>query len=180
MSRVGLSPIKIEESVTVALNANVFTATGPKGELKVTIPNTLEVKIESDVVNVSRKNEEKAVKSIHGTVRSLIANAIKGVKDGFEKKLLIEGVGYRVKSEGAGISMNLGWNHPVVIQPPVGITFEVIDEVTMLIKGIDKQQVGEVAAQIRNIRKPEPYKGKGIMYDGEVVRRKERKVATAD
>jgi large subunit ribosomal protein L6 len=180
MSKIGSNPIKIEDGVTVSVDNSIVTVSGPKGELKVTVPEFITVKIEDGQVTIEIKDEEEAFqRSMHGTVRMLIANAVTGVKDGYKKKLEIHGVGFRVKPDGAGISMSLGLNHPVVIQPAEGITLEVPDETSIVVSGINKQLVGEFAAKIREIKKPEPYKGKGIRYEGEYVRRKSAKSAKA-
>lgn len=180
MSKIGLNPIKIEDGVTVSVDATVVTVIGPKGELKVTLPEFINAKNEDGQIILEIQNvDEPHQRSMHGTTRMLIANAIEGVKNGYKKKLEIHGVGFRVKQEGTGISMSLGWNHPVVFQPVDGITLEVPDETTVIVSGIDKQLVGEYAAKIREIKKPEPYKGKGIRYEGEYVRRKSAKSAKA-
>lgn len=179
MSRIGIAPIKIEEGVTVELKGDSANVSGPLGTIEVSIPAHLKVEIIEDEVVVSRNDETKQAKSSHGTIRMLIANAVEGVKKGYEKKLEIVGVGYRAKMDGEGISIALGFNHPVVFEPHDGVTFDVPDENTIVVKGIDKQVVGQVAAKIREARKPEPYKGKGIRYEGEYVRRKSAKVVAA-
>lgn len=179
MSRIGQEPITIEEGVTVEVNANSVVVKGPMGELITDIPEGIKVVVKDNEVLVSRENETKPVKSLHGTIRMLIANDVKGVKEGYSKNLELVGVGYRAKTQGTAVSMNLGWNHPVVVDAPEGITFEVPAEDKIIVKGIDKQLVGQTAAKIKAIRKPEPYKGKGIRYEGEYVRRKSRKIATA-
>lgn len=179
MSRIGQEPITIEEGVTVEVSKDIVTVKGSMGELTTDIPEGIKVEVKDNEVLVTRENETKPVKSLHGTIRMLIANDIKGVKEGYTKTLELMGVGYRVKSEGTGISMSLGWNHPVVVEAPEGITFEVPSEEKVIVKGIDKQLVGQTAAKIKAIRKPEPYKGKGIKYEGEHIRRKSRKVVTA-
>ena len=179
MSRIGMQPITIEDGVTVSVNAGEVIVAGPKGELKTKLPAGIKVEVKENEVHVTRESEDKQTKSVHGTIRSILDNNVKGVKEGFEKKLQLVGVGYRVAQQGANISMKLGWTHPIVVEPVDGITLEVPDETNIIVKGIDKQLVGEFAAKIREIRKPEPYKGKGIKYAEEVVRRKARKVATA-
>lgn len=176
MSRIGMQPITIENGVTVEVVGNMVTAKGAMGQLQLEIPAGLTVTVSDGVINLTRSNEEKLTKSLHGTIRSILANNVKGVKDGFVKQLELVGVGYRVAQQGPDISMKLGWNHPVVFKTVDGITLEVKDENTILVKGIDLQLVGEISAKIREMRKPEPYKGKGIRYEGEYVRRKERKV----
>ena len=175
MSRIGLKPIKIEEGVTVLINDSEVTVTGPKGEIKVSLPADVAAEIKENEIFLTAKEETKQSHSNHGTLRMIIANAVEGVKNGFEKKLELVGVGYRAKMEGLNLSMNLGWNHPVKVEPIEGITIEVPEETKIVIKGYNKQKVGEFAAKIREIRKPEPYKGKGIRYEGEYVRRKSSK-----
>lgn len=175
MSRIGLAPITIEDSVTVTVNKQDINVKGPKGEINLTLPGMLSVEVKDNEVVVARKGDSKQGKSLHGTYRSLIANAITGVKDGFSKKLEIHGVGFRVAAKGAGISLSLGLNHPVEVDPLEGVTLTVEDETTILVEGYDKQKVGEMAAFIRELKKPEPYKGKGIRYEGEYVRRKSAK-----
>mgnify|MGYP003586362868 CR=1 FL=1 len=175
MSRIGLKPIKIEESVTVLINDSEVTVTGPKGEIKISLPMDVAAEIKENEIFLTAKEETKQSHSNHGTLRMIIANAVEGVKNGFEKKLELVGVGYRAKMEGLNLSMNLGWNHPVKVEPIEGITIEVPEETKIVIKGYNKQKVGEFAAKIREIRKPEPYKGKGIRYEGEYVKRKSSK-----
>lgn len=175
MSRIGLKPIKIEEGVTVLVNGKDITVTGPKGEIKITLPNDVAVEVKENEIFLSATETTKQANSNHGTFRMLVANAIEGVKNGFVKKLELVGVGYRAKMDGLVLSMNLGWNHPVKVEPIEGVTIEVPDETKIIIRGYDKQKVGEFAAKVREIRKPEPYKGKGIRYEGEYVRRKSSK-----
>ncbi len=177
MSKIGLNPIKIEEGVTVTVDNSKVTVKGPLGELVTSFPNFLTVEVNGDIMQVNRLNEEKFTKSMHGTIRSLIANMVVGVKTGYKKKLEIVGVGYRVKMEGNDISMNLGYNHPIKVAVPSNLKVEVPDESTIYVSGIDKQAVGLFAAKVREIKKPEPYKGKGIRYEGEYVRRKSAKSA---
>ncbi|MCK9368720.1 50S ribosomal protein L6 [Candidatus Dojkabacteria bacterium] len=177
MSRVGLDPIKIEEGVTVKIENKDVTVTGPKGELKLSLPWEISVENTDGILNVKRGNDEIKNKALHGTFRMIIANAIHGVKNGFEKKLELVGVGYRAKMEGTMLVLNLGLNHPIKFTPPVGIVISVPEETKITISGIDKQAVGEYAALVREVRKPEPYKGKGIRYEGEYVRRKNPKAA---
>ncbi len=175
MSRIGLKPIKIEEGVTVLVNGKDITVTGPKGEIKITLPNDVAVEVKENEMFLSATETTKQSNSNHGTFRMLVANAIEGVKNGFVKKLELVGVGYRAKMDGLALSMNLGWNHPVKVEPIEGVIIEVPDETKIIIRGYDKQKVGEFAAKVREIRKPEPYKGKGIRYEGEYVRRKSSK-----
>jgi large subunit ribosomal protein L6 len=175
MSRIGQEPVTIEEGVQVKIEGNVVTVSANDKETVLTLPEKLKVEIKEDQIFVSKIDESKEAKSLHGTYRVLIANAIKGIKDGFEKRLELVGVGYRARMEGTTLVMSLGWNHPVKIESPEDITIEVPEETKIVLKGYDKQRVGEFAAKIRAIRKPEPYKGKGIRYEGEYVRKKSSK-----
>lgn len=175
MSRIGQQPITIEESVNVLINGKDITINGAKGEIKVTLPRDIDAEIKDNIITLRTLEDTKQAKSNHGTYRMIIANAVIGVKNGFEKKLELVGVGYRARMEGVNLVMSLGWNHPVKVEPIDGITIEVPEETHVIIKGFDKQKVGEFAAKIREIRKPEPYKGKGIRYEGEYVRRKSSK-----
>ena len=175
MSRVGLNPITIEEGVQVSVEKNTVTVSGDGKELEISFPEVLTVEVKDNVVQVNRKNDEKQSKSIHGTIRMLISNAILGIKNGFEKKLELVGVGYRAKMEGTTLVMSLGLNHPVKFESPEGIAIDVPEETKIVLKGYDKQKLGEFAAKVRATRKPEPYKGKGIRYEGEYVRRKSSK-----
>lgn len=175
MSRIGLDPITIEEGIQVTVEKDIVTVSGDGKEMKIALPEVLKINIEGNQIVLSRSNEEKQSKSIHGTIRMLIFNAIYGIKHGYEKKLELVGVGYRARMEGNTLIMSLGWNHPIKIESPDGITIEVPQETSIILKGYDKQKVGEFAAKIRAIRAPEPYKGKGIRYEGEYVRRKSSK-----
>lgn len=179
MSRIGLEPIKIEEGINVTVNGQEVVVSNPKAEMKITLPEEITVGIKDNMINLVRKNEAKQSKSNHGTYRMLIANAIEGLKNGFVKTLELVGVGYRARMEGEVLVMSLGWNHPVKVQPYEGIEIEVPNETKIVIKGYNKQKVGELAAKIRGIRKPEPYKGKGIRYEGEYVRKKSSKSSVA-
>ena len=175
MSRIGLQEITIEEGVSVNKEENIITIIGPLGELTVTLPENIDIKIKDNTVTVLAKDKTKQAKSNHGTYRMLISNAIEGVKNGFSKTLELVGVGYRARMEGANLVMSLGLNHPVVMEPIEGIKIEVPEETKIVIKGYNKQKVGEFAAKIRALKKPEPYKGKGIRYEGEYVKRKSSK-----
>jgi large subunit ribosomal protein L6 len=177
MSRIGLNPIKIEEGIQVTVNGREVVIKGPKAELKVTLAENIKAEIKDNEIILARDIETKQAKSDHGTYRMLIANAIEGLKNGFTKTLELVGVGYRARMEGTTLVMSLGWNHPVKVEPYEGIDIEVPTETKIVIKGYDKQRVGEFAAKIREIRKPEPYKGKGIRYEGEYVRKKSSKSA---
>lgn len=175
MSRIGIQPVTIEEGVDVKISGQVVTLTGPKGEMVVNLSENVSVETKDNELVVSRIDETKQAKSDHGTFRMLLVNAIKGVKDGYQKTLEMVGVGYRAKLEGTTLVLSLGWNHPIKYDAPEGIEVEVPDETKIIIKGYNKQLVGEVAGKIRDFRKPEPYKGKGIRYEGEKVRRKSAK-----
>jgi large subunit ribosomal protein L6 len=173
MSRIGRKPIAVPSGVDLKIDGQVITVKGPKGELSHTLaePITLE-KADDGTFNVVRPNDERKAKELHGLSRTLIANMVQGVTEGYRKSLEIAGTGYRVTAKGADLEFALGFSHPVVVTPPPGITFTVERPTLFHIAGIDKQQVGEVAANIRKIRPPEPYKGKGVKYQGEVIRRK--------
>lgn len=179
MSKIGKQPIKITEGVTVQITDNKVVVSGPKGQLKQKIQPGIEVKITDGQIVILRKSEDKKTKALHGLTRSLIANMIEGVTNGFLKILEIKGTGYRANIEGDELKLKLGFSHPVIVKPPVGIKFEVKGNNVIKVFGIDRQLVGQVAASIRDIHKPEPYKGKGIRYKGEVVRRKQGKVVKA-
>ena len=172
MSRIGRLPIDVPAGVEVKVDGSVVSVKGSKGELSHTVPSPIEVKLEDGTLTVARPNDERASRSLHGLTRTLIANMILGVTAGYEKKLEIVGTGYRVQAKGADLEFALGYTHPVIVTAPNGITFAVESTTKLTVSGIDKQQVGEVAANIRKLRKPEPYKGKGVRYAGEVVRRK--------
>ena len=173
MSRIGKMPITIPSGVDVAVEGRHVTVKGPKGELAHTVAEPITVLRGDGVLEVRRPDDERRSRALHGLSRTLIANMVTGVTDGYQKRLEIVGVGYRVLSRGPeAIELNLGFSHPVTFRAPAGVTFAVESNTTFSVSGIDKQQVGEVAANIRKLRKPEPYKGKGIRYAGEQVRRK--------
>jgi large subunit ribosomal protein L6 len=172
MSRIGRLPIDIPTGVDVTIDGSAVTVKGPKGELKLTVASPIEVKLEDGQLLVSRPDDERASRSLHGLTRTLIANQIIGVTDGYSKGLEIVGTGYRVQAKGSSIEFALGFSHSITVDPPAGISFAVEGNNKLTVHGIDKQAVGEVAANIRKLRKPEPYKGKGVRYAGEVVRRK--------
>ena len=172
MSRIGRLPIEIPSGVDVTVNGSDVTVKGPKGELQLTAPNPIEVKLEDGHVLVTRPDDERESRSLHGLTRTLIANQIIGVTQGYSKGLEIVGTGYRVQAKGSSLEFALGFSHSVTVDPPAGISFTVDGNTKLAVHGIDKQAVGEVAANIRKLRKPEPYKGKGIRYAGEIVRRK--------
>src|SRR5438309_11967655 len=172
MSRIGRQPIQLPPGVSVAISPGRVMVNGPLGELSQQVPGRMQVDQEDSSVVVKRPSERGEDRALHGLTRSLIANMVEGVTSGFQKRLEIQGVGYRATLRGTDLELNVGFSHPVVIKPPQGIAFEVPDATTVLVKGIDKQQVGEISAQVRKVRPPEPYKGKGIRYEGEYVRRK--------
>jgi large subunit ribosomal protein L6 len=172
MSRIGKKPIELPSGVNVAISPGRVQVNGPLGELSQTVPSRMQVEQDDGTLVVKRPTERGDDRALHGLTRSLIANMVEGVTNGFQKRLEIQGVGYRATLRGTDLELNVGFSHPVVIKPPQGITFEVPDATTVLVKGIDKQQVGEISAQVRKVRPPEPYKGKGIRYEGEYVRRK--------
>ncbi len=172
MSRIGVLPIKIPENVEFKINKNVIKVKGPRGEMERTIPEAMIIKEEDGQVIVERPSNSKKHRSLHGLTRSLIANVVQGVVDGFEKHLQIEGVGYRAKKEGNKLILNVGYSHPVTIEPPEGIEIDVPKATSISVRGIDKEKVGQIAAQIRDVRPPEPYKGKGIRYFDEKIIRK--------
>ena len=176
MSRIGRLPIQIPAGVTVTIaDDNTVTVKGPKGELSQKVNKDIKVEQVGAEVIVSRPSDSKPHRSMHGLYRSLINNMVVGVTKGFEKVLLIEGVGYRASVEGGKLNLAMGYSHPVLIDAPANITFETPAPTKIVIKGIDKQAVGAIAADIRDVRKPEPYHGKGIRYENEVIRRKEGK-----
>lgn len=172
MSRIGRMPIDIPGGVEVRIDGQAVSVKGPKGELALTVASPIEVAIEENQVVVTRPDDERTSRSLHGLTRTLIANQIIGVTQGYSKGLEVVGTGYRVQAKGEGVEFALGFSHPVTVNPPAGITFTVEGNNKLTVSGIDKQAVGEVAANIRKIRKPEPYKGKGVRYAGEIVRRK--------
>ncbi len=172
MSRIGKQPIELPSGVNVAISPGRVQVNGPLGELSQNVPARMQIDQDDGTLVVKRPTERGDDRALHGLTRSLVANMVEGVTKGFEKRLELQGVGYRAALRGTDLELNVGFSHPVVIKPPQGISFEVPDATTVLVKGIDKQQVGEIAAQVRKVRPPEPYKGKGIRYEGEYVRRK--------
>ncbi len=179
MSRIGKKPVKIPEGVTVKMDGNVLSATGPKGSLNLEIRPEVKVTVEDKNLLIERVSETAKAKSLHGLTRTLVENTVMGVSQGWNKGLELVGVGYRAEVSGTTLVLNVGFSHPVKYPAPNGITFEVSENTKINVKGIDKQAVGETAAQIRRVRPPEPYKGKGIRYVGEVVRKKAGKAAKA-
>ena len=178
MSRIGKHPITVPAGVTVKVEDNFVSVKGPKGELSRQISKILKIEQKDGVITVTRPDDERESRSLHGLSRTLINNMIVGVTTGFSKSLEIQGVGYRAAMKGKAINFTLGFSHPVVMDPPAGITFEVPSPSVIVVSGINKETVGAVAAEIRTIRPPEPYKGKGVRYTGEYVARKVGKAAT--
>jgi large subunit ribosomal protein L6 len=173
MSRIGRLPITVPAGVDVTIDGADITVKGPKGTLTHTVPTPITVeRAEDGTLQVTRPNDERASRSLHGLTRTLVANMVAGVTEGYTKKLEIVGTGYRVIAKGTDLEFALGFSHPVVIPAPEGISFAVETPTRFSVSGIDKQQVGEVAAKLRKLRKPDPYKGKGVRYEGEVIRRK--------
>jgi large subunit ribosomal protein L6 len=172
MSRIGKQPIEIPDGVNMAVDPGRVTVNGPLGELTQQVPIRITIEKDDGTLLVKRPTDRGDDRALHGLTRSLVANMVEGVTKGFEKRLEIQGVGYRAALRGTALELSVGYSHVVVIDAPAGITFEVPVQTEILVKGIDKQLVGEIAAEIRDVRKPEPYKGKGIRYQGEYVRRK--------
>lgn len=176
MSRIGRRPVVLPAGVEVSVDAkNVVTVKGPKGELQEQISNLIKVEVNGAEVNLTRSSDERTHRSQHGLARTLVSNMVVGVTDGYQKKLELVGVGYKAEKKGKTLVMNLGFSHPVEMEDPEGITTEAPDATTVIVKGIDKALVGNYAANIRSWREPEPYKGKGIKYENEQIRRKEGK-----
>jgi large subunit ribosomal protein L6 len=172
MSRIGKKPIPVPEGVTVSLGPGRVSVNGPRGELEQTVSTRMQIAEEDGTLVVTRPTDRGTDRAVHGLTRSLVANMVEGVTQGFEKRLEIQGVGYRAKLAGKALELSVGYSHPVTIQAPDGIEFEVPQPTQVIVRGIDKQLVGEIASRIRRVRPPEPYKGKGIRYAGEHVRRK--------
>ncbi len=172
MSRIGRAPVVIPSGVDVTISGREVTVRGPRGVLSLEVAVPIEVSQADGAVTVARPNDEGEIRALHGLSRSLIANMVTGVTEGYSKTLEIVGVGYRVQAKGQGLEFSLGFSHPVPVTAPEGITLRVESPTRFVVEGIDKQQVGEVAANIRKLRKPDPYKGKGVRYQGEQIRRK--------
>ncbi|MCL5736393.1 MAG: 50S ribosomal protein L6 [Actinobacteria bacterium] len=172
MSRIGRAPITIPNGVEVTIDGQNVAVKGPKGQLSMDVHPNMAVHSEAGVITVTRPNDTGPNRSLHGLTRTLVSNMVTGVTAGFEKKLEIVGVGYRASKKGKDLEILVGYSHPVLVEPPNNIEFDVPAPTQIVVKGIDKQRVGQIAAEIRAIRKPEPYKGKGIRYEGEIVRRK--------
>ena len=179
MSRIGKKPIPVPQGVKVLVDGNTVRVEGPKGQLSQRVPDSVSVKIESDVVTVDRSSDHRTVRALHGLTRSLLANMVHGVKDGFERKLEIVGIGYRAQLTGKNLQLALGYSHPVIFPLPDGVQAEIERQVSITLRGADKAQLGQVAAKLRALRKPDPYKGKGIKYAEEQIRRKVGKKAGA-
>lgn len=180
MSRVGRLPVQIPQGVEIEVKGTSVRVKGPKGEMSHTFPPVISIEKEDGQVNISRKSDEKFHRSMHGTARAVIQNMVTGVSEGFEKFLEIQGVGYRAEMKGKNLVLSVGYSHPVEMEPPAGVTFEVLERNNIIrVAGYDKQVVGQIAAEIRGVRPPEPYKGKGIRYRGEYVRRKAGKAGKA-
>ncbi len=178
MSRIGRMPIPVPTGVNIDIADGLVSVKGPKGALSQPVPEGITFKQEDSTLTVERASDERNQRSLHGLMRTLVNNMVIGVTTGFEKRLDIVGTGYRAQQAGGGLSISVGYSHPVVFEPPVGINLLMESPTRVVVSGIDKQAVGEIAAQIRRIRKPEPYKGKGIRYMGEVVRRKAGKAGS--
>ena len=172
MSRIGRRPIEVPAGVNVSIDPGRVMVNGPLGELTQQIPQRMKIDRDGDTITVTRPTERGEDRALHGLTRTLIANMVEGVTKGFEKRLEIQGVGYRAALRGTSLELNVGYSHPVVVEPRPGITFEVPTPTEVIVRGVDKQQVGQTAAEVRSLRPPEPYKGKGIRYAGEYVRRK--------
>jgi large subunit ribosomal protein L6 len=172
MSRIGGRPIEIPDGVTVEIGAGAVSVKGPKGELSQSVSPSMRIEQSNGTLTVERPSDRGEHRALHGLTRTLVANMVEGVTNGFEKRLEIQGVGYRARLQGKALEMMLGYSHPVSISPPDGIEFEVPQPTEVVVRGIDKQLVGEIAARVRKQRPPEPYKGKGVRYSGEYVRRK--------
>src|ERR671930_1790889 len=172
MSRIGRSPIPVPGGVDVQIDGRKITVRGPKGELSHTVVEPIEIYLDDGTLTVTRPNDQNSVRALHGLTRALLNNMVVGVTDGYRKTLEIVGVGYRVQAKGKDLEFSLGYSHPITVEPPDGITFNVERPTIFSVEGIDKQKVGEVAANIRKLRKPDPYEGKGVRYQGEQIRRK--------
>ena len=179
MSRVGKTPVTVPSGVQVTIEGTRVTVKGPKGELSRTFPERISFVVEDDVITVNRPDDSRQSKALHGLSRALLHNMVVGVSEGYVKELEIQGVGYRAALKGSDIELQVGFSHPVIVTPPEGVSFEVPEPTRIKVSGIDKELVGQVAASIRKVRPPEPYKGKGIRYSGEYVRRKAGKAGKA-
>jgi large subunit ribosomal protein L6 len=172
MSRIGRRPIEVPAGVTVSIDPGRVMVNGPLGTLQQQVPQRMKIEQDNGAITVTRPTERGDDRALHGLTRTLIANMVEGVTKGFEKRLELQGVGYRAAMQGTDLRLDVGFSHPVVLKAPRGISFEVPTPTEIVVKGVDKQQVGQIAAEVRTVRPPEPYKGKGIRYRGEYVRRK--------
>ena len=179
MSRIGRQPIPIPQGVKVLIDGTTISAEGPKGKLSQPVPAGMAAKIEDNILMITRDSDHRTARAMHGLTRALVANMVTGVKDGFERRLEIVGIGYRAQLQGRNIQLALGYSHPVIFPLPETITAEIERQVVITLRGPDKALLGETAAKLRTLRKPDPYKGKGIKYSGEVIRRKVGKKAGA-
>lgn len=179
MSRVGRKPIPVISGVMVSVKDRHVTVKGPKGELQATVHNDISVELKDDQITLSRQSDNKQQRALHGLWRALLAGMVQGVNEGYTRKLELVGVGYRAEMKGKKLQLTVGYSHPILFAPPEGVTIQTPAQTNIVVGGIDKQLVGQVAAKIRSFRLPEPYKGKGIRYEGEVVRRKAGKAAAA-
>lgn len=178
MSRIGKKLIEIPKGVNVTFEENIIRVKGPLGELSYQLHSVIKMNMEDGKITFARESDEKHVRALHGLSRALTANMVHGVSKGFEKKLIIEGVGYKAELKGTKLFLSLGFSHPILVIPPQGISFELANANNINVKGIDKQLVGLVASKIRDLRPPEPYKGKGVRYEGEYIRRKAGKTSS--
>ena len=179
MSRIGKKPVPVTKGIKIEHKGGTLKVTGPKGELKASVPDSITIEIAGEEAVVKRSSDTKAERALHGTWRALLNNMVKGVSEGFQRKLEIVGVGYKAELKGKKLQLALGYSHPILFMPPDGIKLEVPQPTNIVINGIDKQLVGQVAAKLRSFRPPEPYKGKGVKYEGEYIRRKAGKAAAA-
>ena len=179
MSRIGNAPITVPEGVAVEISGTTVTVTGPKGSLTRTFPDRVSFSIEDGILRVARRDDQRQSRALHGLSRALLANMVAGVANGFTRELLMTGVGYRAALQGSTLELLVGFSHPVRLEAPEGIKFEVPEPTRIVVRGIDKQRVGQVAAEIRRVRPPEPYKGKGIRYSDEKIRRKAGKAGVS-
>lgn len=177
MSRIGRQPIAAVKGVKIERKKDHVTVTGPKGVLEATVPPTITFEIAGEEIHVKRASDEKSDRVLHGTWRALLANMVRGVSEGFQRKLEIVGVGYKAEAKGKHVQFTLGYSHPIIFTPPAGIKIDIPAPTNITVSGIDKQLVGQVASKIRSFRPPEPYKGKGVKYEGEYIRRKAGKAA---
>jgi large subunit ribosomal protein L6 len=179
MSRIGKQPVAIPQGVKVQIENGLVRAEGPKGKLSQSLPDGLSAKLENNTLVLTRGGDDRQARALHGTARALVANMVNGVKAGFERKLEIVGIGYRAQMQGKAIQLALGYSHPVIFPLPDGVTAEIEKQVSITLRGADKAVLGQTAAKLRALRKPDPYKGKGVKYAGEVIRRKVGKKAGA-